>query len=77
MADPNALRALCLGEDGNPKSKPDARAAIINHLILEEAMDIDDAEDLADTTMRESGFWPEPPAAALESEDIPEESSTA
>jgi len=77
MADPKTLRALCLDEDGQPKSKPDARAAIINHLILEETMDIDDAEDLADATLRESGFWPEPPADAVGSDDVPEEPSTA
>lgn len=77
MADPKTLRALCLDEDGTPKSKQAARAAIINHLILEETMDIDDAEDLADATMRESGFWPEPAADATGSDDVPEESSTA
>jgi hypothetical protein len=62
MGDPNALRGLCLDESGSPKSKHVARAAIINHLILEEMTDIDDAADLADAALRESGLWPDPPA---------------
>ena len=59
MADPTTLRNLCLDERGGVKPKPECRAAIINHLILEEMVDIDEAEDLADKTLRETGFWPE------------------
>lgn len=77
MADPNVLRGLCFEADGSPKSRPDARAAVINHLILEETMDIDDAEDLADATLRESGLWPNPPAETVATDDVPEEPSTA
>jgi hypothetical protein len=33
---------------------------MINHLILEIGMGVDEAEDAADKTLRESGFWPEP-----------------
>jgi hypothetical protein len=57
MADSQQLRALCLDEVGSPKPKNECRAAIINHLILEELMDIDEAEDLAERTLRETGFW--------------------
>lgn len=57
MADPQHLRALCLDEAGSPKPKNECRAAIINHLILEEMMDIDEAEDFAERTLRETGFW--------------------
>lgn len=40
-------------------SKPQCRAAIINHLILNDMIDIDEAEDTADKALRESGLWPE------------------
>jgi hypothetical protein len=60
MADPKVLHGLCLDETGAPKPKNECRAVIINHLILEEMMDIDEAEDLADKTLRETGFWSEP-----------------
>ena len=60
MNDPKALTALCYDEAGAPKDKPDCRAAIINHLILEEGVDIDEAEDLAEKTLNESGLWGEP-----------------
>ncbi|MBI4139127.1 hypothetical protein HY479_03185 [Candidatus Uhrbacteria bacterium] len=59
MAEFETLRGLCLDDHGAPKPKPECRAAIINHLILEELMDIDEAEDLAEKTLRETGFWPE------------------
>lgn len=59
MADPQTLHQLCLDEQGSPKPKNECRAAIINHLILDEMMDIDEAEDLAEKTLRGTGFWPE------------------
>ena len=59
MADPQTLHQLCVDEKGAPKPKNECRAAIINHLILDEMMDIDEAEDLAEKTLRETGFWPE------------------
>ncbi|MCI0479230.1 hypothetical protein L0Y59_01670 [Candidatus Uhrbacteria bacterium] len=77
MADPNVLRGLCLDETGAPKPKNDCRVAIINFLILEEMMDIDDAEDLAEKTLRETGFWPEPDAKDVVLKDDAEDSSTA
>lgn len=33
---------------------------MINHLILDESYDIDDAEDLADKTLKDLDLWPEP-----------------
>lgn len=60
MADPRHLHQLCLDEQGAPKPKNECRAAIINHLILEEMMDIDEAEDLAEKTLHETGFFNEP-----------------
>ncbi|MBI5654819.1 hypothetical protein HZC53_04170 [Candidatus Uhrbacteria bacterium] len=55
-----SLRALCFDEKGQPKPKNDCRATIINHLILEESLDIDEAEDLAEKTLNQSGLWPDP-----------------
>lgn len=60
MTDISKLLELCRDEHGAIKNQPEARAAIINHLILDEMMDIDAAEDLADKTLRESGLWPTP-----------------
>ena len=56
MADAQTLKNLCLDEKGQPKTKEECRAAIINHLILEELTDIDEAENIADKTIRELGF---------------------
>ena len=57
---PQALRHLCFNEAGTAKPKDECRASIINHLILEIGMGVDEAEDLADKTLRESGLWPIP-----------------
>jgi hypothetical protein len=70
MADPKVLHDLCLNELGQPKTKPECRAAIINHLILGEMMDIDEAEDLAEKTLRDTGFWPEPKIEIDTGDDI-------
>ncbi len=61
MANFETLKGLCMDERGGPMPKPDCRAAIINHLILEEMMDIDEAEDLAEKTLNDTGFWPKQP----------------
>lgn len=60
METTNTLHALCYDETGKLKQQNECRALIINNLILEEGMDIDAAENLADKTLRESGFWPVP-----------------
>lgn len=62
MANPEILKNLCFDEKGEVKPKSECRAVLINHLILEEMMDIDDAEDLADKTLRELNLWKEPEA---------------
>ena len=54
------LHQLCYDESGTLKKQNECRAAMINHLILEDGMDIDAAEDLADKTLKESGFFPVP-----------------
>lgn len=59
MTKPEELRALCLDERGAAKPKTECRAAIINHLILEQGLDIDEAEEVAEQTLNQSGLWPE------------------
>lgn len=63
MANPETLKQLCYDEKGAVKPKPECRAALINHLILDESMDIDDAEDLAEKTLQEVNLWEQPEAA--------------
>lgn len=60
MADKELLRRMCYTETGAVKPKPECRAEMINHLILEEMMDIDEAEDLVDKSLREFNLWGEP-----------------
>lgn len=57
MADSETLLALCRNDNGELKTKDECRAAMINFMILEEMMDPDEAEDVADKTIRESGMW--------------------
>lgn len=59
MALEDTLKKLCFDEGGILKKKSECRAALINHLILEDTFDIDEAEDTADKFMRGSGLWPE------------------
>jgi len=51
---------MCFEPDGAVKLKADVRAEMINKLILEEMMDIDEAEDLIDKSLREFNLWGEP-----------------
>lgn len=51
---------MCFNEDGSVKPKAECRADMINHLILEEMMDIDKAEDLIDESLLEFNLWGEP-----------------
>lgn len=60
MEPTKTLHTLCYDETGKLKQQPECRSAMINYLILQDGMDIDAAEDLADKTIRESGFWPIP-----------------
>ncbi|MDD2786192.1 MAG: hypothetical protein PHS79_04885 [Patescibacteria group bacterium] len=57
MSTPETLTKLCYDEKGTVKPKPECRAAMINHLILDEMMDIDEAEDLAEKTLTEANLW--------------------
>jgi hypothetical protein len=59
MATPEELRALCLDDQGQPKDKDDCRAALINHLILDEQIDVDEAEEKTEATLDQLGLWPD------------------
>jgi hypothetical protein len=72
--DQQELEKLCYTEQGILKTKPDCRAAMINKLILEDMVDIDEAEDAVDRFLREKNFWNEP---TLEDLLKDEESPTA
>jgi hypothetical protein len=54
------LKALCYKDDGSVKPKDECRAEMINLLILDEVMDIDDAENLIDKSLLEFNLWGEP-----------------
>jgi hypothetical protein len=60
------LLALCMDKRGQPKPKDECRADLINHLILEQGVDIDEAEDIAEKTLHEAGFWNEPTETPIE-----------
>jgi hypothetical protein len=68
-ANPEALKALCYAEDGSVKPRLECRTDLINHLILDEMVDVDEAEDLADATMTELGLWE---ALTAEQDVLPE-----
>ena len=59
MTELETLNKLCYDERGAVKTKADCRAAMINHLILDELVDIDDAEDTVEKAIREFNLWPE------------------
>ncbi|MFZ6015564.1 MAG: hypothetical protein ACOYUZ_04395 [Patescibacteria group bacterium] len=59
MADQEQLKKLCFDEKGELKSKAECRAAMINHLILDEMMDIDESEDFVDQTLKALDLWPD------------------
>ncbi len=60
METKDILLKLCHDEKGILKPKNECRAVMINHLILEDGLDIDTAENLADHTLNDSGFWSVP-----------------
>jgi len=69
MPEQEILKGLCYDERGEIRTKPECRAAMINYLILEDTLDIDEAEDLAEKTLKDLDLWPEqledtPPEAA-------------
>ncbi len=75
MIDKETLRKMCYKEDGTVKPKSECRADMINKLILDEMMDIDEAEDLIDISLREFNLWNEPTLEELlrDDEPLPEE----
>ncbi|MBD3281722.1 hypothetical protein GF391_03160 [Candidatus Uhrbacteria bacterium] len=60
MPEQEKLHSLCYDEKGEVKTKQECRATMINYLILEDTLDIDEAEDLAEKTLNELNLWPEP-----------------
>ncbi len=54
------LRAMCFAPNGSVRPKAEVRAEMINRLILDEMMDIDEAEDFIDKSLREFNLWGEP-----------------
>ena len=60
MPNKDALQKLCYDEVGALKPKDQCRAAMINTLILDEMLDIDEAEDYIDKLLRELHLWGEP-----------------
>jgi hypothetical protein len=58
MATIETLKALCFNDRNGLKNRLECRAAMINHLILEEMVDVDEAEDLTDKALNELNLWP-------------------
>lgn len=54
------LRAMCSTPNGTVRPKAEVRAEMINRLILDEMMDIDEAESWIDKSLREFNLWGEP-----------------
>lgn len=60
MITKDQLRAMCFTPEGAIRPKDQCRADMINKLIIDEMMDIDEAEDLIDKSLREFSLWGEP-----------------
>ncbi|MFA6429436.1 MAG: hypothetical protein WCV84_02965 [Patescibacteria group bacterium] len=58
--DPQVLEKLCYNEQGILKTKSECRASLINKLILDDMIDIDEAENHVDKFLREKNYWNEP-----------------
>jgi len=67
--DQTALESLCHNDDGSLKSKSECRASLINKLILEDSIDIDEAENVTDRFLRDRNFWNEPTLEELLKDD--------
>jgi len=65
MATKEQLYKMWFNEDGSVKPKAECRAEMINSLILDEVMDIDEAENLIDKSLLEFNLWGEPSLAEL------------
>ncbi len=51
---------MCYAPNGAVRPKAEVRAEMINRLILDEMIDIDEAEDFIDKSLREFNLWGEP-----------------
>ncbi len=51
---------MCYTPTGAVRPKAEVRAEMINKMILDEMVDIDEAEDLIDKSLREFNLWGEP-----------------
>lgn len=60
MVTKDDLRAMCYAPNGAVRPKAEVRAEMINRLILDEMVDIDEAEDFIDKSLREFNLWGEP-----------------
>ena len=71
MIDKSELKKLCYTEDGAVRPKPECRAEMINALILDPKIDIDidDAENFVDASLREFNLWNEPTLEELLRDD--------
>lgn len=76
MAKIEELRALCLDEKGQPKEKTECRATLINHLILEELVDVDEAEELTEDTLSQLDLWPKEEDKPIPEDEDEDKSST-
>ena len=54
------LVQVCYTENKSLKEKSECRSLLINQFILEDGMGVDEAENLSDKLLNESGFWPIP-----------------
>jgi hypothetical protein len=60
MVTKDDLRAMCYAPNGAVRPKAEVRAEMINRLILDEMIDIDEAEGFIDKSLREFNLWGEP-----------------
>ena len=60
MASTGELKALCYDGGGALKTKPECRTAPLT-ISSSRMLDVMDAEDLTDKTLRELNLWPESP----------------
>lgn len=51
---------MCYAPNGAVRPKAEVRAEMINRLILDEMIDIDEAEGFIDKSLREFNLWGEP-----------------
>ncbi|MSR85331.1 hypothetical protein EXS71_02755 [Candidatus Uhrbacteria bacterium] len=74
IIDKEILRKMCYTETGAVRPKAECRAEMINRIILDEhtLIDIDEAENFIDKTLREFNLWNEPTLEDLLKDDEPE-----